>query len=141
MFTLAYNPTDSQVVIDAQGRILGGREWGAVDTTADETKAALESGSLHIFRDVSPDEGNASAVNKALDQVAEVNRRAQVAEGLDKKALTKLVAPHHGQAKSMTKDELVAFTAFGSFDLEGAEPAPASSSGSKSQKSTSSQEG
>lgn len=46
VYAAAYNPTDSPVVIDGEGRTLGGRAWGPVETTEDAVKAALSDGRL-----------------------------------------------------------------------------------------------
>ena len=49
MFRTAYNTTDAPVVVDSEGRSIGGGEWGTVETTEDAVKAALEAGSLEII--------------------------------------------------------------------------------------------
>lgn len=49
MFRPAHNATDSPVLIDDRGRQLGGREWGPVDTTLDEVRAAEARRTLVVF--------------------------------------------------------------------------------------------
>lgn len=49
MYRPAFNRTDGPVLIDADGRQLGGHEWGAVDTTSDEVKSAVQLGRLSVF--------------------------------------------------------------------------------------------
>jgi hypothetical protein len=44
--TVAFNPTDSPVVLDAEGHTLGGGEWAEVDPTSDLVSVLVEQGRL-----------------------------------------------------------------------------------------------
>lgn len=83
MFRPAYNRTDRPVVIDAEGRQLGGLEWGAVDIELDEVKKAVDAGELFVH-DVEAFAGDASDEAKAAASAA-------VAAG--KSAARKIKAP------------------------------------------------
>lgn len=77
MYAVAHNVTDRPVVIDDEGRVLGGGEWGALDTTDETAKAALEAGYV-----VTPTVagGVARDVELAVELVDQLEeRRAQVA--------------------------------------------------------------
>ena len=47
----AFNPTDRPVVIDDEGRQLGGGEWGRVDPDASPVVTALGLGALLVYPD------------------------------------------------------------------------------------------
>jgi hypothetical protein len=47
----AFNPTDTPVVIDDEGRVLPGLEHGDVDPDAPEVEAAVEQGRLILADD------------------------------------------------------------------------------------------
>jgi hypothetical protein len=70
MHVVGYNTTDRPVLLDAEGRSLGGGEFGAVDTTSDEVKAAVDRGDLQLLRNLK-DDGELEAVAAAA--LAEVN--------------------------------------------------------------------
>ena len=57
VYKTAFNTTDSPVVIDDEGHILGGHEWGTVETTADAVKSGLDSGRL-VLVDATSDSGD-----------------------------------------------------------------------------------
>lgn len=57
---LAYNTTDSVVLCDGQGFVIGGRSWGPVDTTDPIYKRELAAGRL-----VEADEDAAAAADNA----------------------------------------------------------------------------
>lgn len=75
--------TDSPVLIDDRGRQLAGREWGPVDTTADEVKEAVDRGDLvlanpeHITKDAIPE------ARQARDDAAELQERHEKFSALD----------------------------------------------------------
>lgn len=72
MFKVAYNPTDSPAVVDAEGRTIGGREWDAASDDAPEVQQALGAGQL-VW--VDPDGGSDPhpGFQAALAAVAERN--------------------------------------------------------------------
>ena len=75
MFQVAYNPTDSPVVVDAEGRTIGGREWGPADDAVDEVTQALGADQLvWVDPDAGP-EANA-AFMEAVRRVEELNQPA-----------------------------------------------------------------
>lgn len=63
MYVPAYNVTDTAVVIDSEGRTLGGGEWGAVDRHDPVAQAAIGDSRLVIHPDL-----DASAAD--VDQAA-----------------------------------------------------------------------
>lgn len=64
MLKPAHNPTDRPVVIDAEGHILGGGEWGAVDPEAPAVVNAVAGGLLNVLDEV-PDGADPAAVQAA----------------------------------------------------------------------------
>lgn len=71
MFRLAFNPTDSPVLIDDDGHTLPGGEWGPALTTESAVKAALEAGQLVWSQDPSDDADPAAVA--ASKRVADLN--------------------------------------------------------------------
>jgi hypothetical protein len=59
-FVLAYNPTDSPVIIDIAGRALGGGEWGAVDPVDVHTAAAVDGSRIVLAAAPGKDAGPAA---------------------------------------------------------------------------------
>lgn len=49
-----FNPTDQPVVIDDEGRVLGGGEWAELDTTDDLIKSLLDREQLLVPADSKP---------------------------------------------------------------------------------------
>lgn len=86
-FQLAYNPSDGPVVIDTAGRILGSREWGAVDTTDDTAKQLLSTDRL--IRVDKPAKGANSDALEASRETERLNTRAnQLHAKASKEAMT-----------------------------------------------------
>lgn len=46
MFQAVHNLTEQPIVLDAEGHLLGGGEWGVADPANEATKAALDAGTL-----------------------------------------------------------------------------------------------
>lgn len=73
MYITAFNTTDRPVVIDDEGRTLGGQSWGPVLTTADQVKEALAAGALvkvtadASAEDLSPDAKTAIEATEQLE--------------------------------------------------------------------------
>ena len=44
-----YNVTDSPIVVDSEGRILGGREFRDIESKSKEVSAAIKSGDLIVI--------------------------------------------------------------------------------------------
>lgn len=133
MFKTAYNPTDSPVVIDDLGHSIGGREWGAVETTDDATKAAIDGGLLVLV----DEPGRGASVNDraagAFARTAEIGERSKAFAGLDRDALFELAVEHEVVAddaeRTPTKGELVTLLVFSDVEPPAKTPKPARSSG------------
>lgn len=74
MYVPAKNPTDAPVVIDFEGRVLGGGEWGVVDRHDDAAEAAIADGRLVLYPsgvkagpDVEPDAVSATELAQVLE--------------------------------------------------------------------------
>lgn len=79
MIQLVYNTSDTMVVVDDDGRSVGGREWGVADSTSEPVKRALESGEL-----IRADEDAARANNLPIVAVLDERRaRTEQARALD----------------------------------------------------------
>lgn len=83
MYRPATNVTDSPVLIDDRGRQLGGREWGPVDTTADEVKAAVDLGALVIVDPANITKDTLAEARQARDDAAELQARHEALTALD----------------------------------------------------------
>lgn len=105
-----FNTTDQPVLVDADGREVGGREWGTADTTAAATKAAFDNGSL-IRADI-PAEGEVNPL--AAEAAARTDRltaRRDFLQGADQATLDRL-ALAAGLPSDLNKTELVQSLAF-----------------------------
>lgn len=82
MYVPAHNVTDSPVVIDFEGRILGGGEWGVVDRTDDHAEAAVDDRRLVLAPNLDPKAKDLHpAAVDAVDLAALLeDRRAAVAD-------------------------------------------------------------
>lgn len=111
MYRPAFNRTDRPVLIDAAGRQLGGREWGAVDTTSDEVKRAVANDELRTytaeFGDDANDDAKAAANRATLLESRRSSYSSADVEQLRKAAVTSEVAPDAEAAGDMAKAELV----------------------------------
>lgn len=111
MYKTAFNPGDSPVVVDGEGRTIGGGEWGTVQTTEDSASAALDSGALVIVEvdDAESGDLNPEAREVLKSSVASNGRHTEL-QGLDVEDLRKAAAKAgliKPQDKS-TKTELLA---------------------------------
>lgn len=85
-YVTAYNPGDSPVVVDDDGRTVGGREWSPVLTTEDRVKEAFADGRLVK---VNPPEGDdtltpeARTAFEATEELERVRREAEPAQVAD----------------------------------------------------------
>lgn len=84
---VVYNTTDAPVIADDEGRVIGGGEWGAVDTTADTVKRALDRGDL-VTVEVN-DQSHADA-RAARDRAEELTSRSSKLGNLGKDALVEM---------------------------------------------------
>lgn len=107
-YVLAYNPTDSPVVIDTAGRVLGGREWGPVDTTDAAAKEAFDA--ERLLQPEAPAKGSSGPAADATKAAAELTKRAESFGTADKEQLlaTARAAGLLGADDTPHKPELVA---------------------------------
>lgn len=92
MYKTAYNTTDSPVVVDEEGRVLGGREWGTVDDTFEGVKRGAAEGRLHVFHqrfDEGPGQ-NPDAI-AAQQRTAELEERRKVVAELPAERVRELL--------------------------------------------------
>lgn len=77
-YTTAFNPGDTPVPIDDEGRTLAGGEWGPVLTTTDQVKSAFDAGRLRKVTappkgaDVDP---RAAAAFAATDELEKARKK------------------------------------------------------------------
>lgn len=98
MIKTGFNVTDSPIIVADNGRQIGGREWGPVDTTADVVKEQLEAGNIVLVERPTDGEIDPRA-QAAFDATDEMARLA----GAPKAELAEQVEDGDG----MSKDELV----------------------------------
>lgn len=110
---LAYNTTDSAVLADEQGHLIGGRQWGTVDTTDPVSKGELASGRLvEVDEDGVADSGNPDAV-AAVEALRARRDATDEARGLSKDELIEQLDPEvveslpKGADGKPAKDDLV----------------------------------
>jgi hypothetical protein len=106
-YKTAFNPGDSPVVVDAEGRTIGGGEWDAVSSTEDAAKAGFDSGAL-VAVDADPEgDGLNPNAQAALQRTASLNARHSELQGLDveelRKAATKGGVVDEGDKSSKTE--------------------------------------
>lgn len=93
MLKLAYNTTDSAVLVDSAGYFIGGREWGTVDSTDDIASAELAAGRLvEADEDAAADSGNPLAFD-AVRHLRERRDRLEAAKAMDKDELVEALPP------------------------------------------------
>jgi hypothetical protein len=113
VIAVAYNASDGPVVIDEEGRILGGGEWGVVDNTEGPAKQAAEAGDLHIFPDLDEGPGQNPAAIDAIRRASGIRERQGAFAALEKKDLDKTAAEAEIPGREeMDKDRLVSALAF-----------------------------
>ena len=82
MYVAAYNAGDTPVVIDRDGRTLGGREWGPVLTTEEEVRQAFDSDRLVKVGADDLDNANPEA-RSAIEAAAALEETRKNAEPAD----------------------------------------------------------
>jgi hypothetical protein len=107
---LAFNTTDSPVLVDSAGHTIGGHEWGVIDST--DELGSKASGLIPADEDALAGTSNPSA-KAALEQLQERRDREEAARKLDKDQLVEAVPdevlerlPEGGDGKP-AKDDLV----------------------------------
>lgn len=124
MLKLAFNTTDTPVLVDEGGYTIGGRGWGAIETTDSIAKAELDAGRVTLADEdaarKSDREDVATAV-AALDSRREAQKAAekaskdQLVEALDPEVVESLDAGADG---TPSKDDLVNAAVDTGADLE-----------------------
>lgn len=56
MYRTAYNTTDSAVVVDAEGHMVGGFDWGTVDPDSEMVKGLVDSETLYLVAETDTEE-------------------------------------------------------------------------------------
>ena len=119
MYKVAYNSTSGPVVIDDAGRVIGGGEWGVVDSTSDATKQAIDAGRL-VWADEPPADGGNPAAIDAFEHGAFLTSRADALSAHDREQLAGF-ARSDGllgeDAPTPLKAQLVDLLARSSFDV------------------------
>jgi hypothetical protein len=110
---LAYNTTDSVVLCDGQGFVIGGRSWGAVDTTDSIYKREFAAGRLvECDEDAAAGSDNPDA-KAAVDALRSRRDAVQAARKLSKDELIEALpddvveALPEGKDGKPSKDDLV----------------------------------
>lgn len=116
MLITAYNATRQSLTVDFQGRQVHSRDWGTVNTLADEAKPLLEAGDL-IPVDVDGDDVSPAAA-AAAENTERVKERVEQATQLDKPDLAELV----GLDPELPKDHLVYAVAASDVEIPSSEP-------------------
>lgn len=115
---LVYNPTDTPLVIDAEGHVLGGSEWGTVESR-DDTSGTLLTGRQLIEVD-EPAGVPEHELNPRFVRARKVHKdrkdKTERAAKLDKDKLRDLAEPL-GVADDATKSELVEAVATSDVDI------------------------
>lgn len=105
-----FNTTDRPVMLDDEGREVGGHDWGTADTTQQPAKDALGSGSI-VKADI-PSGGDVNPLaREAADRTARLTDRLAAFGGLGSDELDALGATA-GLSGDLTKTELVRALAF-----------------------------
>lgn len=82
----AYNPSDDPLVVDTEGRVIGGREWGTYDTTDEVAKGLVADGRLLPVDKPEHDDLNENAV-AAFERTENIENRVEQVSSLDKDTL------------------------------------------------------
>lgn len=90
MFVPAQNVSDSPVLIDADGRTLGGGEWGAVDRHDPHAQQAIGDSRLVIHPDLEPTADTVDDARIALERAAVLEARRVELANLDADQLATL---------------------------------------------------
>lgn len=110
VYSTVFNTTDQPIVVDAEGRAVGGREWGTVETLAEQAAAALSARHLVVIEKIAKNADPRALA--AAARTAEVSDRAGRLQGMEKDELTALAldAGVPG-AEQASKPDLVALLA------------------------------
>ncbi len=73
IYQTVYNTTDQPVVIDADGRTVGGREWASVRSDSVHVLEAVNSSKLAVVDDVGKGQDVDSEAKKVHEQTQKLN--------------------------------------------------------------------
>ena len=101
---LAYNGTQIPLVVDDEGRSIGGASWGVVHTTEALARRVLSSGQLILLDDEDYREVDNPDVREALANLDERRTRWAAAHELPKAVLVDVVGPETAGTLPTGKD-------------------------------------
>lgn len=113
MLKLAYNTTDSAIVVDEAGYSIGGHEWGPVNTTDPIGSVELREGRLVVVDEKAAAKSENVAASGAVKSLEHRRDREARARKMDKDELAEAVAPEvletmeAGSDGLPSKDDLV----------------------------------
>ncbi len=84
---LAYNTTDSALLADEQGYLVGGRSWGPVDTSDPVAKGELAAGRLVLADEAQVAASDRADAKAAVQALADRRSRLEQARAMDKSEL------------------------------------------------------
>lgn len=88
MIRTGYNRTSAPIVVDAEGRTIGGREWGTYDSTEDAAQAAIKARDLIPLNiDIATASNPSATAQAAFARTEQVKQRAEQVKALDKDVL------------------------------------------------------
>ena len=105
-YVTAYNTTDRPVLIDDEGRTLGGGEWGPVLTTEEPARMALDAGTLvkvaepKNLDDVTPEARSAFERTSELEEARKSGDTGAIAEAAEQAAATPTKGARRAAARS-----------------------------------------
>lgn len=88
MYVTAFNTSSTPVTVDAEGRQIGGKDWGTAETTDDLARELIDSKVLVVHENI-PDDGHPDAV-AARDRTRQIAARVEQFAAIDKPDLAAL---------------------------------------------------
>lgn len=107
MYATAWNPGVSPVVVDDEGRTIGGSEWGTVETTSDAVKTLLAVEALMLVDEPKSGADVNPALSDALARTAERKAAADALRGEEKPDLVALAEEHAPSLADAHKGDIV----------------------------------
>lgn len=90
MFKTAFNTTDTPVPAGRFGQLIGGNEWGTVETTDDVARAGLENGGLMLIDTPKASASVDDQASAAFDRTKTLRERGGKLDALDRDTLYEL---------------------------------------------------
>lgn len=119
VYRTIFNTSDHPVVVDELGHVVGGHEWGTVETTDEVAKPLLDSGTLIEAEAGDPSNDLDPRAVAAQERTEQTDQRATQASNASKEALENL-ARKNGLItgdESPSKGYLIAVLASSQVDL------------------------